>query len=326
MIISRTPLRISFAGGGTDLSVFFQKEAGEVISAAIKKYMYVTVNKRFDDSIRLSYTKTEIVDKMKDLKHELIKEAMKLTGITKGIEITTIADIPAKGTGLGSSSSLTVGALNAFYAYQGQRIPTKLLAEEACKIEIDLLGEPIGKQDQYIAAYGGLKHFYFKTNGEVVVEPLLVSQDKIKRLQENLMMFYTKITRKSHSLLGRQKANIKNNFRELHSLKKLVPELKNCLEDDRKDLDEFGYILHKSWELKKRLTRGISNAIIDDYYQKALAAGAIGGKIMGAGGGGFLLLYCRKQNQKDVKKALSSLSCMPVELEAEGSRIIYADY
>lgn len=326
MIISRTPLRISFVGGGTDLPDFYCQETGEVISTAINKYMYVTVNKRFDDTIRLSYTKTEIVDTVEQLKHELVREAMKLAGITKGVEITTIADISAKGTGLGSSSSLTVGALNALYAYKSKRTSTKRLAEEACKIEIDIIKEPIGKQDQYIAAYGGLKHFYFKSNGDVLVEPLLFSKERIKRLHKNLMLFYTHITRKAHSILKEQKKNTQNTPEKLRNLKKLVPQLRNCLESENKDLDEFGYILHQAWELKKNLASGITNDLINSFYQKALRAGALGGKLLGAGGGGFFLLYCRKEHQEKVKKALHNLRFVPMEFEPEGSRIIYADY
>ena len=202
MIISRTPFRISFAGGGTDFADFYRKDGGEVVSTAIDKYIYVTINKRFDDSIRLSYTKTEIVEHFEQLQHGLVREAMRLTGVTSGVEITTIADIPAKGSGLGSSSSLTVGLLNAFYAYHGKTVPVKQLAQEACRIEIDILGEPIGKQDQYIAAYGGLKHFYFKPNDDVLVEPLIVRQERIARLQDNLMLFYTNITRMPGAYLG----------------------------------------------------------------------------------------------------------------------------
>lgn len=325
MIISRTPLRISFAGGGTDMPVFYKKETGEVVSTAINKYMYVTVNKRFDDTIRLSYTRTEIVDKIDQLQHELVREAMKLAGVTKGVEITTIADIPAKGTGLGSSSSLTVGLLNALYAYKGRRIPTKRLAEEACKIEIDILGEPIGKQDQYIAAYGGIKHFYFKPNDDVVIEPLLVGGRKIKKLQENLLLFYTHVTRNANSILKEQKARAKHNFEELRSLKKLVNPLRNCLEGDG-NLDMFGAILHKGWEIKKRLASKITNDTIDQYYRKAIDAGATGGKILGAGGGGFIILYCHKQNQHRLRRALGKLKPVPFEFEPEGSRIIYADY
>lgn len=326
MIISRTPLRVSFAGGGTDLPDFYRQETGEVISTAINKYMYVTVNKRFDDTIRLSYTRTEIVDTCEQLKHELVREAMKLSGVTKGVEITTIADIPAKGTGLGSSSSLTVGTLNALYAYQNKRTSTKGLAEEACKIEIGIIKEPIGKQDQYIAAYGGLKHFYFKPNGDVLVEPLLVSRDRMRRLQGNLMLFYTRITRKAHSILKEQKKNTPNTLQELRDLKKLVPQLRNCLESESKNLDEFGYILHRGWELKKKLASTITNDLINNFYRKALRAGALGGKLLGAGGGGFFLLYCRKGYQEKVKRALRNLRCVPVEFEPEGSRIIYADY
>ncbi|MFH1593298.1 MAG: GHMP kinase [Candidatus Omnitrophota bacterium] len=326
MIISRTPLRVSFAGGGTDLAVFYTRESGEVVSTAINKYMYVTVNKRFDDSIRLSYTRTEIVGDVEELQHELVKAAMKLAGVTKGIEITTIADIPARGTGLGSSSSLTVGLLNALYAYRNKRVPTKRLAEEACRIEIDILGEPIGKQDQYIAAYGGMKHFVFKPDNDVIVEPLLIKRARVRKLQANLMMFYTNITRDAHSVLSEQKRRSENNFAELTSLKALVRPLVTCLEKGSQDIGMFGKILHDGWEHKKRLASNISNEAIDGYYRKARKAGATGGKILGAGGGGFLLLYCKKERQKKVKVALKGLKHVPIEFEPEGSRIIYADY
>ncbi len=325
MIVSRTPLRISFAGGGTDLPVFYKKETGEVISAAINKYMYVTVNKRFDDTIRFSYTKTEIVNDFNKLRHELIREAMRLTGIVGGVEITTIADIPAKGSGLGSSSSLTVGTLNALYAYKGERVHTKQLAEEACRIEIEIIKEPIGKQDQFITAYGGLKHFYFKPNSDVVVEPLLVNRKRAKRLEKNLMLFYTNVTRKASAILYEQRRNSVRMFEELRGLKSLVPEVRDCLEKEGRDLDDFGRILNKGWELKKKLAHGISNDTIDTYYRKALDAGAIGGKILGAGGGGFLLLYCRPDLQGRVRSALKCLRYMPVLFEQEGSKVIYAD-
>jgi len=283
------------------------------------------VNKRFDDTIRISYTRTEIVDTVEQIRHELIREAMKLTGVTKGIEVTTMADIPAKGTGLGSSSSLTIGVLNALYAYTGKRVPTKQLAEEACKIEIDIVGEPIGKQDQYIAAYGGIKHFYFKPNEDVIVEPVLIGEKRLKKLEQNLMMFYTNVTRRSETILKEQRSKTKTNFNSLLMLKKLVPGIKQCLEKDTKSLDEFGHILYKSWEHKKKLASAITNSSIDRYYKKAIKAGAIGGKIIGAGGGGFLFLYCRKEKQPKVKKALSGLRHLPVSFEPEGSRIIYAD-
>ncbi|MFH1782723.1 MAG: GHMP kinase [Candidatus Omnitrophota bacterium] len=325
MIISRTPLRISFAGGGTDLAVFYKKEGGEVISTAIDKYMYVTVNKRFDDSIRLSYTKTEIVDHVDELHHELVREAMKLTGVTKGVEITTIADVPAKGTGLGSSSSLTVGLLNALYGYKGERVTPRRLAEEACKLEIDIVGEPIGKQDQYIAAFGGLKHIIFKESEDVVVEPVLDNKNRMKRLEGNLMLFYTNISRDAGIILGQQKANSHGRIHILRDLKAMVGEFKSCLEKKRSRLEDFGYLLNKGWELKKKMTSSITNHLIDDWYKKALDAGALGGKVVGAGGGGFMLLYCKKKHQKTVRKALSELHYMPIKFEQSGSRIIYAE-
>lgn len=326
MIISRTPFRISFAGGGTDFADFYRKETGEVVSAAINKYMYVTINKRFDETIRVSYTKTEIVEHVEELQHALVREAMKLTGVTKGVEITTIADIPAKGTGLGSSSSLTIGLLNALYAYKGNTVPVKRLAEEACKIEIDIVGEPIGKQDQYIAAYGGLKHFYFKPDEEVIVEPLVVKKAKMEQLQEHLLLFYTNIARDAGIIFNELKTKSENNYDGLRNLKKLAGELKEFLEGGAENLDEFGRILHKGWELKKRLAKGITNATIENCYLRALGAGAVGGKILGAGGGGFFLFYCRPTLHKNVVNALGDLRCVPFAFEPEGSRIIYADY
>jgi len=323
MIISRTPLRISFAGGGTDLRAFYKREWGAVVSTAIDKYMYVTVNKRFDDTIRLSYTKTEIVDDVEKLKHELVREAMKLTGVTSGIEITTIADIPA-GTGLGSSSSLTVGVLNALYAFRGKHKSAESLAREACQIEIDIVGEPIGKQDQYIAAYGGLKYIEFRPDENVYVDPILCHHKTKEKLEKRLMLFYTGLARKAGLILAKQKANTGKEFETLKKMRQIAIDIKNSV-SEKYFLDKFGDFLHRNWELKKKLVKEISNPAINFYYWKALEAGAEGGKLLGAGGGGFLLFSYKERTQNKVRQAQRNLKECSFQLEPQGSKIIYVE-
>jgi len=323
MIISRTPLRISFAGGGTDLAEFYEKEGGAVLSAAVDKYIFATVNKKFDEHIRVSYSETEIVERVDDLKHDLVREAMKLTGVDRGIEITTIADIPSSGTGLGSSSTFTVGLLNALHAYKGQHVPAEVLAREACRIEIEIVGEPIGKQDQYIAAYGGIQFIEFNRDGSVFVDPVIISKEMKDHLQDNLMLFYTGITRRANTILKEQKDNSgQNKLFELKALKQLAYDLREALQK-KKSTDDFGCVLHEGWKIKKSLANGISNPEIDELYEKALKAGALGGKILGAGGGGFLLLYVPGERQAKVRESLSVLKETKFNFEPQGSKIIY---
>lgn len=321
MIISRTPLRVSFVGGGTDLREYYKTGKGAVLSTTINKYMYVTVNKKFDDKIRVSYSKTELVDNVDQLEHGIIREAMKKTGVTKGIEITTIADIPAKGTGLGSSSSLAVGILHALYAYKGQYVSAEKLAKEAYEIETEKLGEPIGKQDQYAAAYGGLNIIQFNADDSVFVEPLVITKLEKESLEKNIMMFYTGINRPAGSILSEQKKNTADKKRTLDSMRDMAFELKKELVEKR--FDKLGEMLHRGWEMKKQLAGGISNPEIDAYYNKAIQAGAIGGKLLGAGGGGFLLFYIPKEKQNSVRKALSELREMNFTIEPQGSKIIF---
>jgi len=323
MIISRTPLRISFAGGGTDLSAFYKNQPGAVTSTAINKYLYVTINKKFDNRIRVSYSKTENVDHVDDLHHGLVREAMKLTGLDRGVEITTIADIPSRGTGLGSSSSLTVGLLNALYAYQGIMRSRQTLANEACQIEIDILGEPIGKQDQYIAAYGGIQYIQFNPDESVYVDPVICSPKTKLALEKHMLLFYTGITRKASKILTKQ---IKNTGKKSENLKKMK-ELSEKVRDSicKNKVNDVGKYLHRGWLYKKELANGISNPIIDEYYEKALSVGALGGKILGAGGGGFLLIFCELKNQERVKMALKELPVVPIKLEPQGSKIIYVE-
>ena len=321
MIISRTPLRISFVGGGTDIRDYYMINGGAVISAAINKYIYITINKRFDDTIRVSYSKTEIVDDVNKIKHDIVRETMKLVGITKGVEITSIADVPSRGTGLGSSSAFTVGFLNALYAFKGQHRSAKQLAEEACKIEIGILKEPIGKQDQFICAHGGFQHIKFNPDGTVLVDYIICNKETVEELKINLMMFYTGILRRANSILTKQVNNISKNKHIMDKIKELTYEMKDMLIKNK--IREFGKILHKGWLYKKQLASDISNDAIDKYYAKALKAGASGGKILGAGGGGFLLLYCEENKQDKVRKALKQLREFPFNFEQQGSNIIY---
>lgn len=320
MIISRTPFRISFAGGGTDLKDYYELGYGAVVSMTIDKYIYITVNKRFDDTIRISYSKTEIVEDVNQIQHDIVRACLKLTGITKGVEITSIADIPA-GTGLGSSSSFTVGLLNALYTYTGEQKSSEYLASKACQIEVEILGEPIGKQDQYAAAWGNINYFRFNADETVWCEPLNLSPDKINKLNKKLLLFYTGTTRSASEILLEQKQETKNKRYYLRQMRNQAAELKQVLLNGVND--RFGEILHEGWMLKKQLSSMISNALIEEYYTKARAAGAIGGKVLGAGGGGFLLFYCEESKQEGVREALKDLKKVDFGISKHGSRIIF---
>lgn len=321
MIITQTPLRISLAGGGTDFADFYHLEEGCVLSTAIDKYVYVIVKERFDDKIYVNYSRKEIVDHLDELKHELVREAMRKTGVFEGVEITTLADIPSEGSGLGSSSSLTVGLLNALYTYQGNPRPAEQLAEEACEIEIEILGKPIGRQDQYIAAYGNLRTFTFQGDGRVKVETLELTDSLRRRLSNNLLLFYTDRTRRSEDILAEQKANIGDKRAVLRAMKNQALEAREYLRQER--LDELGRLLDRAWEMKKSLASRISDAELDRIYATARQAGALGGKICGAGGGGFLLLYCPAERQEEVRRALAAYREMPFALERDGSKVIF---
>ncbi|RME50219.1 MAG: GHMP kinase [Caldilineae bacterium] len=326
MIITRTPLRISFAGGGSDLPAFYEQEPGAVVSTAINKYIYITVNPKFDLKIRASYSITEIVDNVHDLKHELIREALLLLGLDRGIEITSISDIPSQGTGLGSSSSYTVGLLNALYAYRGQMAGAERLARETCYIEIERCGKPIGKQDQYIAAYGGLQFICFNPDGSVYVDPIICSPETRRTLQDNLLMLYTGMTRRADDILAEQSAETRQNGDKRAALRRMVGlahQLRDALIHD--DVDAFGEILHAGWMEKRKLASGISNRQIDTWYNRARAAGAIGGKVLGAGGGGFLLLYAPRDRHPDICGALPELRPVPFRFSPQGSKIIYVE-
>ncbi len=321
MIISRTPLRISFAGGGTDIRSYYERDGGAVVSSAIDKYIYVIVKKRFDRRIYINYSRKEIVDSVDEIKHDLVRESMRKTGVLDGIEITTLADIPSEGTGLGSSSSVTVGLLNALYAYKGESIPADRIASEACEIEIETIGKPIGKQDQYIAAYGGLRYIQFDKNGSVETGSVELSPDVKHSFAKKLMLFYSNKTRQADPILREQVKHTNNRRGTLDSIKMLAGAARSALESGQ--LNEIGPILYEGWELKKKLAGPISNGDIDRMYREALEAGALGGKICGAGGGGFLLLYCEPENQEKVKDALSGYTELSFSLEKYGSTIIF---
>lgn len=320
MIISRTPFRISFVGGGTDLSAFYRRRAGAVVSTAIDKYMYVTVNRYFDDSIILKYRRTELVKRVSDIRHPILRECLRLVGIERGVEITSMADVVG-GTGLGSSSSFAVGVLHALHAFKGEYRTAEELAREACRIEIEILKEPIGKQDQYIAAYGGFQSIEFMPDETVRVDPIVLSEETRAALAERTLLLYTGVTRKAGTVLRRFRAKFEAKDRQMTRLRDLAHEAREALRDG--DVDALGPLLHEGWELKKSISGGISNPGIDRAYAAARKAGAAGGKILGAGGGGFLLLYIPAAKRRAVRRALSSWREIPFGLEPEGSKIVY---
>jgi D-glycero-alpha-D-manno-heptose-7-phosphate kinase len=323
MIITQTPLRISFFGGGTDFPEFFLNKGGCVLSSAIDRYIFVILKERFDDKIRVGYTKTELVDNIDDIQHELVRECLRKTGIRRRVEVATMGDIPSSGSGMGSSSAVTVGLLNAMYQYLNQPKDFETLARQACEIELDVLKKPIGIQDQYISAYGGQKFISFGRDGNVSLEPLLLDEGTLGYLNQHLMLFYTNISRKAETVLGEQRQNIRAHLDVLRRMKELAVLGRKCLVSGA--LDEFGLLLHEGWRLKKQLASKISNGVIDDIYTAALNAGALGGKITGAGGGGFLLLCCPPDCQDRVRTALRNLPELPFGLERAGTKVIF-DY
>jgi len=325
MIISRTPFRVSLAGGGSDLAEYYHQSPGNVVTMAINRYMYVTVNRRFDDSIRVSYTRTEIVDCLHDLQHDLIREAMRLTGITSGLEITTIADLPA-GIGLGSSSTLTVGVLNALYAMRGEWRSPADLARQACDIEIGILHKPIGKQDQYIAAYGGLQDIHFSSDGSVSVHPVICTSAARRNLARHLLLFYTGVHREAGSVLSeaRRRLQASSDARAaVDVLVALAGRVRDALTSGR--VERIGGLLDEGWRFKKQMASNVSNGHLDGIYEVARRAGAEGGKISGAGAGGCLLLFAKPRHQAAVRAAMNGagLREIPFEVEPEGTRIIH---
>src|SRR5215469_16397018 len=320
MIITQTPLRIGLLGGGTDLPGYYRDYGGRVLNCAIDKYIYVIVKQRFDDDIYVNYSKKEIVSKVEDLEHELVREAMQMTGVENGVEITTLADIPSAGSGLGSSSAVTVGLLHALFAYQGRQVSAEELAERACSIEIERCGKPIGKQDQYIAALGGIRDLRFGPGDEVVAEEVDLRPADRWALQHQIMLFYTGITRSANTILAEQNANIEATRPQLDLLRDLAGFAADRLRNG--EVDAIGPALRESWEAKRKLAWGVSNGQIDAAVTRALDAGASGAKLTGAGGGGFLLVICPVERQRAVRQSLAEMRELPVKLDRLGSRVV----
>jgi len=326
LIISRTPFRISFVGGGTDLKAFYEHEEGKVISSTIDKYIYVTVKRQLDlveNKYRISWSKLELRDNVEDIEHPIVREALKLMNINFPIEITTIADIPAN-TGLGSSSAFAVGLIHVLYALKGQMVTKNTLASMAAHIEIDILKRNIGAQDHYAAAYGNLNVFIFHKNGSVSVEPVFYDPVFKEKIQDKLMLFYTGLKRDASEVLKSQKENMVKKLDVMKRMKDLVDPLRDIISSGKNE-NKFGETLHKGWILKKSITKEISNKQIDEYYNRALKAGAIGGKLLGAGGGGFLLIYSEPKHREAVIKSLSGLHRVHFKFDDAGSRITYYD-
>jgi D-glycero-alpha-D-manno-heptose-7-phosphate kinase len=324
MIISRTPLRMSFVGGGSDLPSFYRKHGGAVVSTAINKFVYITLNEKFDHRIRVSYSRTEEADTVAEVQHPLVREAMKLLDVKGGIEITSIADIPSKGSGLGSSSAFTAGLLHALHAYSGRYASAEQLAKEACAIEIERCGEPIGKQDQYAAAFGGFNFIEFNPDDSVSVEPILCRRETLLQLQENIVLFYTGISRSASAILKNQQeavASSETKQKVLQRMVQLARDLKAELQ--KNNIAGFGEIIHEGWELKRSITPEISSSQIDDWYASARQAGATGGKLLGAGSGGFLMFYGPLEKHDAIARELKDLRRIPIRFEPQGSRIIF---
>lgn len=324
MIISKTPMRLSFAGGGSDLPAYYQQAGGAVVSTAINKYVFLCVNRAFDDTIRISYSKTEEAKRVADIEHKLFRAALTKLGIENGIEIASIADIPSRGSGLGSSSAFTVGLLHALHAFNGDYRTKEELAREACEIEIDICGEPIGKQDQYGAAVGGLKLIRFHPDGAVDVEPITMPGDTLLQLEASMMMFYTGVVRSASAILSEQTKAVATDVAKQANTKRMVDmayELHGEL--SRGHFAAIGESMHEGWLLKKTLAAGVSTPFLDEAYDAARAAGATGGKLLGAGGGGFLVFTVPEAKRPAVRTALVKLTEIDFGIDRNGTNIVF---
>jgi len=323
VIISRTPLRMSFVGGGSDLPAYYREHGGAVLSTAIDKYVYVSINRKFDGGIRLAYSRTEEVQTLEEIEHKLLKAAFELMGMRGGVEITTTADIPSRGTGLGSSSTFTVGLLNAMYAYRGEHVSCDELARLSCEVEIERCGEPIGKQDQYAAAFGGLNLIEFRQDESVNVSPVIMRRDLLDLLEQRIIVFYTGITRSASAILEAQSQQSATDKTKQAALKRMV-ELAFVMRDELSagQIDSVGHILDENWSLKKSLTAGISSSEIDSWYDRAMGAGALGGKLLGAGQGGFMMFYAPRERHEDIANAVG-LRQVDFGFEPLGTRILF---
>lgn len=320
MIITQTPLRVGLVGGGTDLPAYYREHGGRVLNAAIDKYVYVVLKQRFDDMVYVNYSKKEIVSRVEEIQHDLVREAMHMAGVRRGVEITTLADIPSSGSGLGSSSSVAVGLLHALFTYQGQQVSSRELAERACTIELDRCAKPIGKQDQYAAAYGGICDLRFGPGDGVAVSQIRLEPRIHRRFQSELLLFYTGVTRSADVILKEQTANISTRVAELNLLRDLAGEASDGLRGG--DTAAVGAALAKSWEAKRALASGVTNEALDDAVDRAMQAGAAGAKIAGAGGGGFVLVMCPVERQSAVRAAMDEMQELPVKIDPMGSRVV----
>lgn len=335
MIITRTPFRISYAGGGTDIPAYYKEKGGAIISAAINKYVYVTVNEKFDGKIHLRYSKIEMADDIDGIEHSIIRETMRKFGIKKGIEITTISDIPMKGTGLGSSSSLCVGLVNALAEYIGIPMTRREIAETACDIEINVLGNPIGKQDQYAAAFGGLNFFEFKKDGEVVVSDMscIMSNSMVGALEDCTALFYLNAERDASKILSENKKTMPKMMGDYDRIMGIAKEIELIMREasvstaygdyDKYWIRDIGKLMSESWEIKRRMSQGVSNEFIDSVYGRAIKAGAIGGKVSGAGGGGFMMMIVMPEDIISIEKSLPETKRMEIGFDFSGTQIIH---
>jgi D-glycero-alpha-D-manno-heptose-7-phosphate kinase len=325
MIVSRAPVRFSLGGGGSDLPSYCSEHGGFVVSAAVDKFVFVCVARRFYDTIRLAYSETETVSSVDEIRHRIFRAALKQMGFTGGLELHSLADVPAN-TGLGSSPSFTVALLNGLHAFRRESVPVEQLAREACQLEIDVLREPIGKQDQYIAAYGGISAMTFHPDGRVDVERLDLRDEVIDELESRLLIFYSGVERAASPVLAQQAASIVENrddaVERMHRIKALGHETRRILLAG--ELDSYGEMLHEHWTQKRRLAAGMSDGVIDEHYQAARSAGAVGGKLMGAGGGGFFMFYVRPAERRRVHEALTARALRPMRFrfDFDGARIM----
>lgn len=323
MIISKTPLRMSFLGGGSDIPAFYREEMGAVISTSIEKFMYICINKKFDGSLRVSYSQTENVNHRDDIKHPLVREALGMVGVENGIEIASMADIPSKGSGLGSSSSYTVGLLNALYAYRNIYVSKDKLAREACEIEIDRCKEPIGKQDQYAAAFGGINLIRFHPNESVSVDPIICKPELIDEMEASILVFFTGRTRSASEVLSNQSLAMRSDDCRalMRRMVQLAFDMKEQLETG--SLEHIGEMLDENWRLKSQLSKGITDAEIDTWYAAGMANGALGGKLLGAGNGGFLMFYAPVERHIHITKKLSNLQPVKFKFDRNGTQIVF---
>jgi len=326
MIITRTPFRISFAGGGTDLREYYSQEHGSVLSTSIDKFIYVIIKRQIgivEYKYRINWTKVEFCNRIEDIEHPIVREALKMFNIDFAVEISTVSDIPGQ-TGLGSSSAFSVGLVHALHALKGEMVTKHVIATEAAHIEVELLRRTMGKQDHFASAYGNLNVLTFRSDENVLVEPVFYRAEVKAALEKKLMLFYTHVKRNASEVLEAQQSETENKRGVLREMQAMVEPLREILSNGT-NLERFGQILHQGWELKRVITKEISSLEIDEYYKKARDAGAVGGKLLGAGGGGFLLFYVEEESQQAVINALSELYYLPVGFDSGGTRITYYD-